>query len=113
MATGSMASRDMPAPKPFRLVYRSFDRIGFDRRKSEQLLAERNFDLGYVTRMFPGYVLEREDTRGYTETRFQALGEVLGDVFVVVYTRSGRNCRLITAWEAEPHEKRLCYAATR
>ena len=113
MATGSTVSRDMPAPRPFRLVYRAFDRVAFDPRKSEQVFAERGFDLGYVSRMFPGQVLEREDMRGYAETRYQAIGEVLGDVFVVVYTRFGRSCRLITAWEAEPHEKRFWYVATR
>ncbi len=28
------------------------------------------FDLGFISRIFPGYVLEREDTRGYAEPRF-------------------------------------------
>jgi len=35
------------------------------------------------------------------ETRYQAIGELLGTVYVVVYTLYGRSCRLITAWEAE------------
>ena len=113
MATAGTVSRDMAAPKPFRLVYRTFDRIGFNPRKSDEVFAERGFDLAYVSRIFPGYVLEREDTRGYAETRYQAIGEVLGDIFFVVYTRYGRNCRLITAWEAEPHEEELWHAATR
>ena len=55
----------MSPPRRFKRVYRSFDRIGFDPRKSEQILAERGFDLGYISRMFPCWVLEREDTRGY------------------------------------------------
>lgn len=91
-------------PRPFRAVYRAFDRIGWDPRKSDEVLADRGFDLGYVSRMFPGHVLEREDARPYAETRYQPIGEVLGRLYVVVYTRSGSTCRLITAWEAEPYE---------
>ena len=71
------------------------------------MLAERGFDLGYISHMFPGYVLEREDMRPYGETRYQAIGEVMGDVFAVVYTRWDGICRLITAWEAEPYERAL------
>ncbi|HUB49843.1 MAG TPA: BrnT family toxin [Acetobacteraceae bacterium] len=102
-----------PGPKPFRVVYRAFDRITFDPRKSEAVMEERGFDLGYVSRMFPGYVLEREDTRPYSETRYQAIGDVVGDLFVVVYTRSGGLCRLITAWEAEPYEREIWNTAMR
>ena len=38
----------------------------------------RGFDLVYARRVFPGYVLEREDTReDYGEPRFRVIGEVL------------------------------------
>lgn len=99
----------MAPQRPFRLVYREFDRFAFDPRKSDEILAERGFDLAFVATMFPGFVLEREDTRGYDETRFQAIGELLGNIYVVVYTRQGRDCRLITAWEAEPSQVRAWY----
>ena len=42
--------------------------------------AERDFDLAFVSRMFPGYVMEREDVRPYGERRYQAIGEILGEV---------------------------------
>jgi uncharacterized DUF497 family protein len=58
--------------------------IDFDPRKSDEIFADRGFDLAYVARIFPAYVLEREDTRPYLETRYQAIGELLGDVFVLV-----------------------------
>jgi uncharacterized DUF497 family protein len=103
----------MSPPRRFKRVYRSFDRIGFDPRKSEQILAERGFDLGYISRMFPCWVLEREDTRGYDETRYQAIGELLGTVYVLAYTKRGRTCRLITAWEGEPEDWILWYDSTR
>ena len=103
----------MPPIQPFRPVYRAFARISYDPRKSDEVLVERGFDLGYVSRMFPGYVLEREDTRPYAEARYQAIGDVPGDLFVVVYTRSGGHSRLITAWEAEPYEREIWNAAMR
>jgi len=70
-----------PPPRPFRLVYRAFRRIEFDAAKNDQIFAARGFDLAYISRIFPGYVLEREDTRGYRELRWQVIGELLGDVF--------------------------------
>jgi uncharacterized DUF497 family protein len=96
----------MAPPPIFRRVYRTFERIGYDPRKSDDILAERGFDLAFIATMFPGVVLEREDTRGYNETRYQAIGELLGNIYVVVYTRQGRACRLITAWDAEPSDIR-------
>jgi uncharacterized DUF497 family protein len=102
-----------PPPRPFRVVYRTFDRIGFNPRKSEEVFAWRGFDLGHIARMFPAYVLEREDTRSYSETRYHVIGEVLGELYVVVYTRSGRACHLITAWNAEYHEREIWYRLMR
>ena len=64
--------------RPFRLVYRAFDGFEFDPAKSDEILERRGFDLAYARRVFPAYVLEREDTRGYPERRFQVIGEVLG-----------------------------------
>jgi uncharacterized DUF497 family protein len=99
----------MAPPRPFRLVWREFDRIGFDRSKSDEVLAARGFDLAFISHMFPGFVLERQDTRPYRETRYQAIGELLGTVYVVVYTRHGKSGRLITAWEAELEDRVLWY----
>lgn len=100
-------------PRPFRLTYRAFDRVEFDPAKSDEVFEFRGFDLAYVAQMFPGYVLEREDRRGYPEPRWQAIGEVLGEVFFVVYARPWpRVCRLITAWIAEPHERELWHDIT-
>jgi uncharacterized DUF497 family protein len=99
----------MAPRRSFKPVYRAFDRIGFDPAKSDAVLAERGFDLGFIARIFPGVVMEREDNRGYNETRYQALGELLGNIYVLVYTRQGKACRLITAWEAEPEDRALWY----
>ena len=41
-------------------------------------------------RLFPGYVLMREDTReAYGERRFKVIGELLGDVLVIIYKLRG------------------------
>ncbi len=101
-----------PQPQPFHLVYRSFDRIEFDAAKSEQVFEERGFDLAYASRLFPGYVLEREDTRAdYGERRFKAIGELLGDVVVVIYTLRNGACRLITAWAADAVDTELWHGS--
>jgi hypothetical protein len=38
----------MAPPRPFRLVWREFERIGFDPFKSDQVLAARGFDLAFM-----------------------------------------------------------------
>jgi uncharacterized DUF497 family protein len=102
-----------PPPRPFRLVYRFFRRIEFDPAKSGKVFELRGFDLAYVSRLLPGYVLEREDTRDHPEPRYQAIGELLGVVFFVVYARRSDTCRLVAAWITEPHERELWHDITR
>lgn len=102
-----------PPPQAFRLVHRAFESVEFDPAKSDEVFEERGFDLGYVTRLFPGYVLERQDTRPYPEPRFQVIGELAGELYFVVYTPRGRGCRLITAWVAEPRFWTLWHDLTR
>ncbi len=58
-----------PPPRPFRLVHWSFAKVTFDPAKSDEVFTLRGFDLAYVARIFPGYVLEREDTRDHPERR--------------------------------------------
>lgn len=77
-------------PRAFRLIYRSFEHIEFDPAKSDEVFEARGFDLGYVSRIFPGYVLEREDSRPYSEPRFQVIGELSNELYFVVYTPRGR-----------------------
>jgi len=38
----------MAPPRPFRHVWREFDRIGYDPNKSEAVFAERGFDLAFI-----------------------------------------------------------------
>lgn len=64
--------------------------------------------------IFDNSVLQREDARiDYGEPRIIALGEVDGDVLVVVYTQRGDNRRIISARKASPDERELYYSAIR
>jgi hypothetical protein len=59
-------------------------------------------------RIFDGPTVEREDDRfDYGETRVYAIGLVNGIEFTVIYTDLSDDERhLISAWRAEPHERR-------
>jgi len=59
----------------------------WDPNKSETNCRERGFGFEYAARIFAGPVLERVDARkDYGEVRIQALGEIDGLAFVVVFT---------------------------
>jgi uncharacterized DUF497 family protein len=59
-------------------------------------------------RIFDGPTVEREDDRfDYGETRVYAIGLVTGIEITVIYTDRGDDERhIISAWRAEPHERR-------
>jgi len=59
-------------------------------------------------RIFEGPTVERVDDRfDYGEIRVYALGLVNGLEFTVVYSdRDNDERRIISAWRAEPHERR-------
>ncbi|MDR3538473.1 MAG: hypothetical protein P4L71_18400 [Acetobacteraceae bacterium] len=94
---------------PFRLAYRSFDRVVYDRVKSDNIFTLRGFDLACAGHVFPGYVLERAATHHPAEARFLVLGETGGLVLLLAYTRLGRTCRLMTGWVASPQEAALWF----
>ena len=74
--------------------------------KSRKNLRERGFDFAFAARVFDQDVLEHEDTRrDYGEPRLVALGEIDGEVFVVVYTWRGTSRRLISARRANRRER--------
>jgi uncharacterized DUF497 family protein len=49
--------------------------------------------------------IDRSESNTSNETRWQTIGRV-GDILFVVYAESGEDTRLITAREAEKHERR-------
>lgn len=61
-----------------------------------------------AARIFEGPTVERVDDRyNYDEIRVYAIGLVNGLEITVIYTdRSNDERRIISAWRAEPHERR-------
>ena len=59
-------------------------------------------------RIFEGLTVERVDDRfDYGEVRVYAIGLVNGIEITVIYTDRGNDeRRIISAWKAEPHERR-------
>ena len=80
--------------------------IDFDEAKSDRNLAERGFDFTHAARIFDGALVESVDRRrDYGETRIRAIGEVEGEVLVVVYTDRGDVRRIISARLASRRER--------
>jgi uncharacterized DUF497 family protein len=78
----------------------------WDEAKSRKNLRERGFDFAFAARMFEQDVLEQEETRqDYGEQRIIALGEIEGEVFVIVYTWRGPYRRIISARRASRRER--------
>ncbi len=78
----------------------------WDEAKSRRNLKERGFDFEFAARIFEGDLLEHEDRRrDYGERRFVSIGEIEGEVFVVVYTSRGANHRIISARHATRRER--------
>jgi uncharacterized DUF497 family protein len=64
-------------------------------------LSKHGVDFEWAALVFAGPLLVVEDVRqDYGERRFRALGEVDGEVFVVIYTQRRDRTRLISAWKA-------------
>jgi uncharacterized DUF497 family protein len=73
--------------------------VVWDEHKRLSNLEERGVDFRDAALIFEGPVISKEDTRGdYGEKRFQALGKVDDEYYVVAYTWRGSTCRIISAW---------------
>jgi uncharacterized protein len=78
----------------------------WDHAKSERNRRERGFDFATAALMFDGPVQTAiDDRRNYAEERIIAIGEVDGDVLVVVYTDRGLVRRIISARRANRKER--------
>ncbi len=70
----------------------------WDEDKRQRGIEKHQLDLLYAAGVFEGPTLIAPDERGaYGEARFIAIGTVLGEVFVVVFTKRGDKVRLISA----------------
>ena len=84
----------------------------WDDDKAEANLRKHGVDFIDAAQIFAGLVVRASDERrDYGEPRVRALGEVDGDVFVVVYTLRGETVRLISAWKAGRNDRKRYYEA--
>lgn len=84
----------------------------WDQAKSDKNLEERGFDFAHAARIFEGDVLEWDDTRrDYGERRVVTIGEVEGEIYVVVYTPRGEVRRIVSARPASRRERHAYHQA--
>jgi uncharacterized protein len=83
-------------------------RYSWDERKNRSNLARHGIAFEDAKRIFEGPTVEKVDDRfGYGEVRVYAVGLVNELEITVVYTdRDDNERRIISAWRAEPHERR-------
>lgn len=80
----------------------------WDSAKDAATRESRGFGFSYAIRIFAGPTLEAPDTRlAYGEVRIRAIGQVGGDVLVVVYTDRHGIRRIISARLANRKERAL------
>lgn len=79
--------------------------FSWDPAKSQACLEERGFDFAYAALLWNGPVSSRKDERkDYGETRIQALGQINGLFFVVVFTWRGDRRHILSARRAHAKE---------
>ena len=83
-------------------------RYSWDEEKNGRNLKLHGIAFEDAARIFDGPTIERVDDRfDYGERRVYAIGLVRGLEITVIYTdRESEERRIISAWRAEPHERR-------
>ncbi len=83
-------------------------RYSWDERKNRSNIARHGIAFDDAKRIFEGPTVEKIDDRfDYGEVRVYVVGLVNGLEITVVYTdEDDGKRRIISAWRAEPHERR-------
>jgi uncharacterized DUF497 family protein len=83
-------------------------RYSWDEEKSQANIARHGIAFEDAKRVFDGPTVEKVDDRfEYGEVRVYAIGVVNGLEITVIYAdRETDERRIISAWRAEPHERR-------
>lgn len=86
-------------------------RYSWDEKKNRRNAVLHGIAFDDAARIFEGPTVEQVDDRfDYGEIRGYAIGLVNGLEITVIYTDRGRDedeRRIISAWRAEPHERRF------
>ena len=83
-------------------------RITYDENKRLEILNSRGLDFQQAAKVFDQFHLTKRDDRNYDEHRFQTVGEMNGQVVLVVWTVRDEDRRIITMWKLS-HEERERY----
>ena len=82
-------------------------RYTWDEEKNRRNIKLHAIAFEDAARIFEGPTVERTDDRfDYGEKRIYAIGVVNGVEITAIYTDRGDERRIISAWRAEPHERR-------
>ena len=84
--------------------------MGFqwDEAKSKANEAKHDVSFAEASMVFRGRFLSQQDARrDYGEARFVALGMSQGRLLRVVYTRRDGDIRIISAWKASSHDRKI------
>src|SRR5271168_4660893 len=102
-----------PVYRPWISPYGDED-FDWDRRKSFNTFADRDFVFEAARIAFRGPLVRRQDTRRRRskEPRFMVLGELYGRVMVIIYTPRNRKCRIISLRPANVTEREIYYEYT-
>lgn len=78
----------------------------WDEQKRQDTIKKHKVDMLYAALIFEGSVFTAVDDRqDYGETRYISVGEVDGDIFVVVHTSREGRTRLISAWKGGRNDR--------
>ena len=83
--------------------------IGFiwDERKNEVNIVKHGFDFSDAEVVFQSKLLVRQDNRkNYGEKRFYGVGEIRGDLVVIVFTHRESDIRIISLRKASRKERK-------
>lgn len=82
------------------------DEFEWDDQKERTNIAKHGIDFPTAAEVFSDPLMfEYEDDRDYDEQRWNAIGMVDGKLLHVTYTERSDVTRIISAREAEPHER--------
>ncbi len=86
--------------------------VEWDHQKNQANIRKHGIDFDDAISIFDSDTMETIDDRfEYGEERIVALGEMDGHILVVVYTQRDDVIRIISAREAERHERNDYYSA--
>lgn len=83
----------------------------WDEAKNLANIRKHGIPFEYACDVFKGPIWVSEDTRkAYGEPRWRAIGELLGSVVAVAYTKRGSRIRIISARKASRNERKAYQA---